>query len=73
MDECEQVDIGLTVENGKQKYEFMFDIKTPGRVYYLAAESYEDMVEWVKKVCEACGLQASQDEDEQQLQRSRGN
>ena len=33
-----QVDIGLTVENGRQRYEFMFDIKTPQRDYYLGTE-----------------------------------
>ena len=34
-----QVDIGLTVENGRQRYEYMFDIKTPQRDYYLGTES----------------------------------
>ena len=38
-----QVDIGLTVENGRQRYEFMFDIKTPQRDYYLGTEREREM------------------------------
>ena len=34
----------------------MFDIKTPRRVYYLAAEGEEDMNTWVDLVCRVCGL-----------------
>jgi len=34
----------------------MFDIKTPKRTYYLAAESEEDMNKWVDFVCHVCGL-----------------
>lgn len=34
----------------------MFDIKTPKRTYYLAAESEEDMNRWVDFVCHVCGL-----------------
>ncbi len=60
-----QVDIGLTFGHGKQKYEHMFDIKTPGRNYYLAADSYEDMTTWVRIVCAACGLRQDDDEDEE--------
>ena len=34
----------------------MFDIKTPRRVYYLAAEDEDDMNSWVDLVCRVCGL-----------------
>ena len=30
----------------------MFDIKTPKRVYYLAADCEEDMTAWVDWVCQ---------------------
>lgn len=36
----------------------MFDIKTPKRTYYLAAESEEDMNIWVGFVCHVCGLKS---------------
>ena len=36
------MDIGLTVENGRQRYEFMFDIKTPQRDYYLGTGKERD-------------------------------
>jgi len=58
-----QVDAGLRFENRKQKYQHMFDVKTPKRVYYLAAESEEDMNRWVEYVCHVCGLKAYKDED----------
>ena len=51
-----QVDSGLTFECGKIRFQFMFDIKTPRRVYYLAAEGEEDMNTWVDLVCRVCGL-----------------
>lgn len=38
------------------RYEHLFDIKTPGRVYYLAADTAEEMSRWVSLVCSACGL-----------------
>jgi GRB2-associated-binding protein 1 len=41
----------------------MFDVKTPKRVYYLAAECEEDMNKWVEYVCHVCGLKAYKDED----------
>ena len=51
-----QVDSGLTFECGKIRFQFMFDIKTPRRVYYLAAEDEDDMNSWVDLVCRVCGL-----------------
>ncbi|KAJ9573822.1 hypothetical protein L9F63_008804, partial [Diploptera punctata] len=64
LDQCEQVDAGLRFENRKQKYQHMFDVKTPKRIYYLAAESEEDMNKWVEYVCHVCGLKAYKDDIE---------
>lgn len=61
LDDVEQVDIGL--EDGNGKYDHMFNIKTPGRCYFLAVDTCEEMNTWVRMVCNACGLQATQDED----------
>lgn len=36
----------------------MFDVRTPKRTYYLAAENEEDMNKWVDCVCHVCGLKA---------------
>jgi len=63
LDQCEQVDTGLTFEYGKVRYQFMFDIKTPKRVYYLAADSEEEMTRWVDYVCRVCGLHPFQTEE----------
>uniref|UniRef100_A0A0K8W5X9 Protein daughter of sevenless n=2 Tax=Bactrocera latifrons TaxID=174628 RepID=A0A0K8W5X9_BACLA len=56
LDQCEQVDCGLRLENRKQKFQYMFDIKTPKRTYYLAADSAEDMRDWVNCICQVCHL-----------------
>jgi len=65
LDQCEQVDSGLTFECGKIRFQFMFDIKTPRRVYYLAAEGEEDMNTWVELVCRVCGLHNFSSESEE--------
>ena len=41
----------------------MFDIKTPKRVYYLAADTEQEMTRWVEYVCRACGLHPIQTEE----------
>ncbi|XP_046665889.1 GRB2-associated-binding protein 1 isoform X1 [Homalodisca vitripennis] len=59
LDQCEQVDAGLRFENRrKQKYQYMFDVRTPKRTYFLAAETEEEMNKWVDCVCHVCGLKA---------------
>jgi len=63
LDQCEQVDTGLTFESGKVRYQYMFDIKTPKRVYYLAADCEKDMSRWVEYVCRVCGLHTFQSEE----------
>lgn len=57
LDQCEQVDSGLQLEHRKQKFQHMFDVKTPRRTYYLAADSEEDMNYWVNCICQVCNLQ----------------
>lgn len=66
LDQCEQVDTGLTFESGKTRYQFMFDIKTPKRVFYLAADTEQEMTRWVNFVCQVCGLRTYQQEEEEE-------
>ncbi|KAJ6220169.1 hypothetical protein RDWZM_005981 [Blomia tropicalis] len=56
LDQCEQVDAGLQLEIRKENFEFMFDLRTTKRVYYLVASSDEDMNKWVECICSVCGL-----------------
>ncbi|XP_011503557.1 PREDICTED: GRB2-associated-binding protein 2-like isoform X2 [Ceratosolen solmsi marchali] len=67
LDQCEQVDAGLRFENRKQKYQFMFNVKTPKRTYYLVAKNEADMNKWVDAVCHVCGLKPQDDEQQCQL------
>ncbi|XP_055385601.1 protein daughter of sevenless isoform X2 [Condylostylus longicornis] len=59
LDQCEQVDSGLRLEHRKQKFQYMFDIKTPRRTYYLAADTENDMRDWVNCICQVCNLHES--------------
>ncbi|XP_053973774.1 protein daughter of sevenless-like isoform X2 [Hylaeus anthracinus] len=63
-----RTDAGLRFENRKQKYQYMFNVKTPKRTYYLVAESEADMNKWVDAVCQVCGLKAYTQDEEQQCQ-----
>lgn len=58
----------MRFENRKQKYQYMFNVKTPKRTYYLVAESEADMNKWVDAVCQVCGLKAYTQDEEQQCQ-----
>lgn len=62
------MDAGLRFENRKQKYQFMFNVKTPKRTYYLVAENEAEMNKWVDAVCQVCGLKAYTQDEEQQCQ-----
>ncbi|XP_071539276.1 uncharacterized protein dos isoform X1 [Panulirus ornatus] len=64
LDQCDQVDAGITFANRKSEYKYMFDIKTPKRVYYLCAETEQEMNRWVDCVCHVCGLKIYSHEDE---------
>lgn len=63
LDRCEQVDIGLKYEDKKLKFDHMLSIKTPSRTYYLAADSEQEMKNWVKYICEVCNLKSSEEEE----------
>ncbi|XP_050452790.1 GRB2-associated-binding protein 2 [Cataglyphis hispanica] len=67
LDQCEQVDAGLRFENRKEKYQYMFNVKTPKRTYYLVAENEADMNKWVDAICQVCGLKAYTQDEEQQM------
>lgn len=56
LDQCEQVDTGLSYQSGKDNYQHLFDIKTPRRVFYLAADTEQEMGAWVEWICNICGL-----------------
>lgn len=64
LDQCEQVDAGLRLDRQKEKYAHMFDVKTPTRTYYLAADTEEDMRGWVNCICHVCQLQETQTNEE---------
>ncbi|XP_065567734.1 GRB2-associated-binding protein 1-like isoform X2 [Artemia franciscana] len=56
LDQLDQCDSGLSLKDSKHQYEFMFDLQTAKRVYYLAAETEEEMNKWVEYICQVCRL-----------------
>lgn len=62
LDQCEEVDAGLRFEDRKQNYQHAFCVKTPKRIFYLAAETDSEMNKWVDCVCQVCGLKATVDD-----------
>lgn len=41
----------------------MFDMKTPNRTYYLAADNEQDMRDWVMVICQVCNLQETEEKN----------
>ncbi|XP_038056919.1 GRB2-associated-binding protein 1-like isoform X2 [Patiria miniata] len=66
LNDCEQVDQGLTFEAKRHLAKaFVFGIVTPKRKYFLVSNKEEDMIRWVREICLACGFQLeNQEEDE---------
>ena len=40
-----------------KSFKHVFSINTRSRIYYLVADSQEEMEKWVEKLCEVCGFQ----------------
>lgn len=64
MDRCEQVDLGLKLEEKKLKFDHVFDIKTPTRTYYLAADTENEMKSWVTCISRVCDLKCTSGEED---------
>uniref|UniRef100_A0A8C2G4R3 PH domain-containing protein n=1 Tax=Cyprinus carpio TaxID=7962 RepID=A0A8C2G4R3_CYPCA len=60
---CEQVDAGLTFNKKDLEHSFIFDIKTIDRIFYLVADTEEDMNKWVRCICDICGFNPTESED----------
>lgn len=63
LDRCDQVDLGLKLEERNLKFDHVFDIKTPNRTYYLAADTEEEMKSWVTCICRVCGLKSTNEDE----------
>ncbi|XP_076831056.1 GRB2-associated-binding protein 1 isoform X9 [Brachyhypopomus gauderio] len=60
---CEQVDAGLTFNKKDLEHSFIFDIKTIDRVFYLVADTEEEMNKWVRCICDICGFNPTDTDD----------
>ncbi|CAL9694322.1 unnamed protein product [Knipowitschia caucasica] len=64
---CEQVDAGLSFTKKELESSFVFDLRTEERVWYLVAESEQDMNRWVSAICLLCGFNPTDNVPERQL------
>ncbi|XP_068135643.1 GRB2-associated-binding protein 1 isoform X2 [Hyperolius riggenbachi] len=59
---CEQVDAGLVFPKKEFEHSYIFDIKTIDRIFYLVAESEEEMNKWVRNICDICGFNPTEED-----------
>lgn len=55
------MDAGLTFNKKDLEHSFIFDIKTIDRIFYLVADTEEDMNKWVRCICDICGFNPTDD------------
>ncbi|XP_078494272.1 uncharacterized protein LOC100175067 [Ciona intestinalis] len=69
LDECSQIDANVPVkyERKDPSHQFVFDIVTKSRTYYLVAESSLEMTSWVRYLCDLCGFTHDNNENQQDL------
>ncbi|XP_036748010.1 GRB2-associated-binding protein 1 isoform X3 [Manis pentadactyla] len=59
---CQQVDAGLTFNKKEFENSYIFDINTIDRIFYLVAESEEEMNKWVRCICDICGFNPTEED-----------
>uniref|UniRef100_A0A1A8F906 GRB2-associated binding protein 1 n=1 Tax=Nothobranchius korthausae TaxID=1143690 RepID=A0A1A8F906_9TELE len=59
---CDQVDAGLTFKRKEFGHSFIFDIKTFDRVFYLVADTEDEMNKWVRHICDICGFNPTEED-----------
>lgn len=55
------MDAGLSFTKKELESSFVFDLRTEERIWYLVAESEEDMNRWVTSICLLCGFNPTDD------------
>ncbi|XP_044538206.1 GRB2-associated-binding protein 1, partial [Gracilinanus agilis] len=59
---CQQVDAGLTFNKKEFENSYIFDINTIDRIFYLVADSEEEMNKWVRCICDICGFNPTEED-----------
>ncbi|EPY79080.1 GRB2-associated-binding protein 1 [Camelus ferus] len=64
---CQQVDAGLTFNKKEFENSYIFDINTIDRIFYLVADSEEEMNKWVRCICDICGFNPTEEGTSQNI------
>lgn len=51
----------MTFNKKDLEHSYIFDIKTIDRIFYLVADSEEEMNKWVRCICDICGFNPTDD------------
>ena len=57
LEDCTAVNSGLQ----HKKYQYVFDIETSDRIYYLVAGNEDEMTDWVETLCRVCEFTSADD------------
>lgn len=48
----------------QERHKYTFQVRTPRRTYFLAADSESEMSRWVSSLCQVCSLKSVDEESE---------
>jgi len=60
LEDCVSVNSGLS----HKKYQYVFNIETAERIYYLVASTEQEMTDWVETLCRVCEFISADEEEE---------
>nr|CAB3260299.1 uncharacterized protein LOC100175067 [Phallusia mammillata] len=69
LNECSQIDANVPVKYEKKDptHQYVFDIVTKSRTYYLVADTSLEMASWVRYLCDLCGFNHDSPENQADL------
>ncbi|XP_067853219.1 GRB2-associated-binding protein 3 isoform X2 [Heptranchias perlo] len=59
--ECENIEAGLKLSKKEFQNNYVFEVKTPARTFYLVAKTEDEMNRWVRHISLICGFSSSDD------------
>ncbi|XP_038630606.1 GRB2-associated-binding protein 3 [Scyliorhinus canicula] len=59
--ECENIEAGLKLSKKEFHNNYVFEVKTPARTFYLVAKTEDEMNRWVRHISLICGFSSSDD------------
>eukprot|EP00062_Callorhinchus_milii_P001142 gi/632935917/ref/XP_007891706.1/ PREDICTED: GRB2-associated-binding protein 3-like isoform X2 [Callorhinchus milii] len=61
LNQCENIEAGIKLSKKQFQNNYIFDVQTPARTFYLVAKTEEEMNRWVQHISLICGFSSSDD------------